>query len=119
MAATDKETIDFAFNHILFSTAKATLLASSYKTLDKIAVILNTYPDIQLFISGHTDSNGDAESNRKLSDRRAKACYDYLTKKGIKADRLTSQGFGEENPKTDNTTESGRQVNRRVEFSIK
>jgi outer membrane protein OmpA-like peptidoglycan-associated protein len=68
-------------------------------------------------IEGHTDNVGDANSNQRLSEKRAKACLDYLVKQGINATRLISAGYGETRPIGDNTTAAGRQENRRTEFN--
>jgi outer membrane protein OmpA-like peptidoglycan-associated protein len=69
-------------------------------------------------IDGHTDSVGSEEYNLALSDRRAKAVFDYLTSRGVDPSRLKSQGFGESNPIAPNDTEAGRAQNRRVEITI-
>jgi len=71
-----------------------------------------------LSISGHTDSVGSASSNQRLSERRAKSCYDYLTTKGISARQMSYAGYGETQPVADNKTKEGRQANRRVEFNV-
>ena len=68
--------------------------------------------------SGHTDSMGEDQFNMDLSQRRAKAVYDFFVSKGIDANRLTYEGYGETQPIEDNTTEIGRQKNRRVELKI-
>jgi outer membrane protein OmpA-like peptidoglycan-associated protein len=80
--------------------------------------ILQRYPDYKMRISGHTDSVGSAASNQELSERRAKACYDYLVAKGIDPERLSYEGFGESQPIADNRYREGREQNRRVEFDI-
>ncbi|MCA9543207.1 MAG: OmpA family protein [Myxococcales bacterium] len=69
-------------------------------------------------VEGHTDSRGKDEYNRALSDDRAKAVVAYLTSKGVAAERLVSQGFGEDQPIASNETKDGRAQNRRVEFVI-
>lgn len=79
---------------------------------------MRQYPDYTLSISGHTDDIGNDERNLELSQQRAKACYDYLIFRGIKADRLRHAGFGENRPIAENTTASGRELNRRVEFEL-
>ena len=72
----------------------------------------------KISIEGHASSDGDDNANLALSDRRAKSVMDYLVKKGVKADRLTAKGYGEQKPIADNGSEEGRVKNRRVEFNI-
>ena len=74
---------------------------------------------IKIEVSGHTDNVGNKKDNQLLSENRAQAVVNYLTAKGIKANRLSSKGFGDSKPVASNKTEEGRQQNRRVEFSIK
>jgi outer membrane protein OmpA-like peptidoglycan-associated protein len=69
-------------------------------------------------IEGHTDSVGAADKNKELSEKRAKAVKDYLISKGVNASRLTSAGFGEDNPIAQNRTRAGRAQNRRVEIKL-
>ncbi len=71
---------------------------------------------MNLSIEGHTDDLADDAINQKLSEKRAKACLDYLVKKGIDQKRLMSIGYGETIPVGDNKTKEGRQMNRRTEF---
>ncbi len=113
-----KETLKFAMRSIQFETGSNTLKASSYNTLDQIAKIMADYPAYSLSISGYTDSVGDSGPNQKLSERRAKSCYDYLVSKGVTGSRMTYIGYGEANPIADNKTKEGRAINRRVEFNI-
>lgn len=101
---------------VQFETSSAKIKTISYSSLDKVVALLNSNSQIHLSIEGHTDSQGDDAKNQTLSENRAKACFDYLTSKGISAGRLTHVGFGESRPKADNTTPAGRAINRRVEF---
>lgn len=114
----EKEVLEFAMKAVQFETGSARLLPESNKVLDEIAGIMKNYPDHKLRISGHTDSIGEAPANQTLSEKRAKACYDYLVAKGIKASRVSHQGFGESKPIADNRFAPGREKNRRVEFEI-
>jgi len=66
-------------------------------------------------ISGHTDNVGNRRANKVLSEKRAKACRDYLVSKGIDSGRIDAAGFGDERPIASNDTEEGRQKNRRIE----
>ena len=79
---------------------------------------MNDNPAYKLFIQGHTDSQGDDQMNMELSEKRAAAVRQYLIDKGISADRMRTQGFGETVPVADNNTSSGRAKNRRVEFTV-
>lgn len=114
----DRNTLDVAMRAVEFDTGKASLKSSSYSVLDQIARILSRYPDYNLVISGHTDNTGKASSNQSLSERRARACYEYLSSQGIDINRMTYVGYGETRPISDNNTLSGRSLNRRVEFSL-
>jgi outer membrane protein OmpA-like peptidoglycan-associated protein len=67
-------------------------------------------------IDGHTSSEGTEEYNRRLSQRRAEAVRDFLAGRGVELERMVARGFGEDRPIEPNTTEAGRQANRRVEF---
>lgn len=114
----DKERLTFAMKAVQFQTGKTTLLNTSFPILNEIAEILSRYPDYKMRINGHTDSIGEAKPNQTLSEKRAKTCYDYLVAKGIAAERLSYQGFGETKPIANNKYKPGRDQNRRVEFDI-
>ncbi len=103
---------------INFGRASADLSRSSYPTLDKLAKIANGCPDTRIEISGHTDSEGIPERNNPLSERRAKAVLDYLTRAGVEASRMSAAGFGAEKPIATNDTDEGRAKNRRIEFAV-
>lgn len=114
----DQEVLDFAMSAVEFETAQAALKVESYVVLDQILEIMNRYPDYKLRINGHTDSIGSARSNQELSERRAKAAYDYLIAQGISPERLSYRGYGESRPIADNRYKAGREKNRRVEFDL-
>jgi OOP family OmpA-OmpF porin len=99
---------------VQFDNNSATLRPESLDYLDKVAARLSELTSITGVIEGHTDSNGSAEYNQDLSQRRAKTVVDYLVSKGVPASRLTAQGLGETQPIADNTTAEGRAQNRRV-----
>ncbi|MBL0213438.1 MAG: OmpA family protein [Myxococcales bacterium] len=104
---------------VYFALNKALIQPRSFPLLDDVARVLSTHPEItKIRVEGHTDSQGDDISNKKLSQRRAAAVMAYLIKKGIAPDRLEAQGFGEDVPKATNATKEGRATNRRVEFTI-
>lgn len=114
----DKAKLERAIKLVQFESGKEVLLKSSYAVLDEVVNVMNSYSNYNLLINGHTDAAGDDKMNQVLSERRAKTCYDYLVSKGIAAGRMDSGGFGETQPKGDNTTAAGRKENRRVEFEL-
>ncbi|MEZ4950037.1 MAG: OmpA family protein [Saprospiraceae bacterium] len=118
MKQEDKAVLDFATQAVEFETAKSILLPQSKEILNQVADVLKKYPDYHVRIEGHTDSVGDETNNLNLSKSRAKSCYDYLIARGINADRMNHEGFGESRPIADNRYKEGRQKNRRVEFKI-
>jgi OmpA-OmpF porin, OOP family len=100
---------------IFFANESARLLPASFKSLNSVAAILKEDTDLKLVVEGHTDNSGKAEKNKTLSEQRAKAVSDYLTKKaGIDASRITAAGFGDTQPIASNKTAKGRGMNRRV-----
>ena len=103
---------------ILFDTNSATLRAASQTEIQKMAAVLQKYPDTNVLIEGHTDNTGSDAINNPLSQRRAQAVADYTTTQGVDASRVTTQGYGSSQPIADNTTEAGKQANRRVEIAI-
>ncbi len=96
-----------------FDSAKLTGGADSQ--LNEVADFASTYQDAKLDVSGHTDSIGTDAYNQKLSERRANSVKAYLVKKGVAADRITTEGYGESKPVASNKTKAGRAENRRVE----
>lgn len=114
----DKKTLEVAMQAVQFQTGSAILKSESNVVLNQIADIMNRYPDFNMNISGHTDNTGSSTANQTLSEKRAKACYDYLLKRGISVSRLSYVGFGESRPISTNENEKGRSLNRRVEFNL-
>ena len=105
-------------NNIFFETGKAELQKESFAELDRVVNMLTERPTMEIAIYGHTDSIGAAAANKALSDIRAKSVQTYLIGKGISARRLVAKGYGDAKPVAPNSTEEGRQQNRRVEFTI-
>lgn len=104
---------------VYFATGKATILPVSFPLLNQVAQVLRGHPEIaNVTVEGHTDDQGSAKLNRKLSLSRAKAVQAYLEHQGIEQGRLNAQGFGPDRPADTNKTEAGRANNRRVEFII-
>jgi len=100
--------------NIFFETASATLVETSLAELERLAEALQRHPTLHLEVGGHTDAVGRDEDNLLLSERRAKAVYDYLILRGVDAGRLTYRGYGESLPVADNDTPEGRAKNRRT-----
>lgn len=103
---------------IEFKTASARILPKSRGTLNKAYKLLMEYPGIRIEISGHTDDQGNVETNRTLSRKRADYVKWYLVDKGIDASRILTVGKGPDVAVGDNATEAGRQANRRIEFRL-
>jgi outer membrane protein OmpA-like peptidoglycan-associated protein len=103
---------------VLFSFGKADLSAGAVRNLDKLTGFLEKHPDRYVLIEGHTDSIGSDEFNLTLSQKRADAVKEALVGKGIRPDRIVTKGYGKQIPIAGNDTESGRQLNRRVEVVI-
>jgi outer membrane protein OmpA-like peptidoglycan-associated protein len=109
--------VEFSSN-VLFGFDKSNLSADAKMNLDKLVTVLNTYPDTDIEVQGHTDSKGSESYNQRLSVRRAGEVSDYLRANSIASSRISIKGFGETSPKYTNDTENGQSQNRRVEFLI-
>jgi outer membrane protein OmpA-like peptidoglycan-associated protein len=103
---------------LLFDIDHYDLRDASRQNLDKLAVILNKYPDTNVLVEGHTDSTGAREHNLTLSDNRAKSVSDYLAGLNVKSTRFSVKGYGPDQPIGDNASVEGRQQNRRVDLAI-
>ncbi|MDX9722278.1 MAG: OmpA family protein [Myxococcota bacterium] len=104
---------------VYFDTNKATIKAISFPILDQVYAVLRANPQVtKVRVEGHTDSDGSASKNLKLSQDRAAAVVQYLVDKGIEPSRLSSEGYGEDKPIDSNKTKQGKAKNRRVEFRI-
>ncbi len=101
-----------------FETNSSRLTEDAKRILDEVAEELKQYPTVRIEIQAHTDSDGSAQYNQWLSERRAQSVMDYLVKKGISSRRLVPMGYGETKPIADNSTEEGKALNRRVEFVV-
>lgn len=106
----------FIARGINFDYNKATIKPESMGELNRIVDMLKAHTELKFEIGGHTDSDGDAAYNLKLSQLRADAVKTQLVAMGIDATRLTTKGYGKSKPITDNTTDAGKANNRRVEF---
>ena len=108
----------FVLDNVEFDFGKATLRPASYKTLDELVEYLQRKSDERIEIGGHTDNIGSEVKNKALSLERAKSIVAYLIAKGIDPARLMAKGYGSMEPIEENTTEAGRQKNRRSEVKI-
>ena len=101
---------------ISFEFSSATLTDESKFELNRLKTALETFPEGNLIITGHTDSVGSDEANQAISQGRANAVKNYLVEQGIAAERLNAIGFGETRPIATNETSEGRKQNRRIEL---
>ena len=113
------EGIKVTFNSgLLFDTGSSDLRPAGQENVSNLANTLNKYPDTNIVVEGHTDDVGTDENNQSLSERRANTVTNILKSRGVASNRITTSGYGEKQPVADNTSESGRQANRRVEVAI-
>jgi len=106
-------------NDVLFEQGKTNLLPQSYPELDVIVSFLNSNPGVKIELGGHTDNRGIPSQNVKLSQARVEKVKAYLVSKGVQGKRISGKGYGGSKPVASNDTEETRQLNRRVEFTIK
>jgi len=106
----------FNYKNILFEFNSAVLKTSSYSVLDEISREMKKHPSMRFSLNGHSSAEGTEHRNMVLSIDRATAVKSYLVSSGINANNLTTKGFGKSMPISSNDTESGRQLNRRVEI---
>jgi outer membrane protein OmpA-like peptidoglycan-associated protein len=105
----------FVLDGVEFDVGKATLRAESFPRLDSVVEYMTHKKSARIQISGHSDNVGNPKTNKALSEKRAQACRDYLTSKGIEGSRIEAIGYGDERPIAANDSEEGRQQNRRIE----
>ncbi|MCX6269453.1 MAG: OmpA family protein [Bacteroidetes bacterium] len=102
--------------NILFETGKSIIQPESLPIIDQVYQLMDLDKTLKISIEGHTDNVGNAESNKKLSNDRAKSVVDALIAKGVDKSRLAYVGWGQEKPVADNRNEQGKAKNRRVEI---
>jgi outer membrane protein OmpA-like peptidoglycan-associated protein/opacity protein-like surface antigen len=107
-----------SFTNVRFKHDSDELTEPSKEILDNVVNVLNKLPDLKLEVQGHTDSDGSDVYNQNLSQRRAESVKEYLVSNGTNKDRLTTAGFGESTPVSDNDTTEGKALNRRIEFKV-
>jgi outer membrane protein OmpA-like peptidoglycan-associated protein len=103
---------------VTFDTNSAVVKPELNSEIDRVAGILNQYPNTVIRVEGHTDSKGSSQLNMDLSKRRAYAVRDILVQRGVAANRIEAVGYGETMPVATNDTAAGRARNRRVEIKI-
>jgi OOP family OmpA-OmpF porin len=101
-----------------FDPGSTTLRPESQEQLNNIAANLTAYPDVRLKVGGYTDNVGSADRNLQLSQKRANSVMAELVRKGISPERITAEGYGQQDPVADNSTMEGRAQNRRVSVGV-
>ena len=115
----NQDTLAVTFkSDLLFPVNSATIQPGGVDEINRVARVLSQYPQTTVIVAGHTDSTGSESANQQLSERRANAVKNAIIGKGVAAQRISAIGYGESKPITDNATESGRRLNRRVEIVI-
>ncbi|MFJ7110536.1 OmpA family protein [Pseudomonas sp. NPDC098740] len=114
---TDRGTL-VTFGDVLFATDRADLKSSGLVNINKLAQFLSENPDRKVIVEGYTDSTGTANHNQSLSEHRAGSVRTALVKMGVDPARIVAQGYGKEYPVAENSSVSGRAMNRRVEVTI-
>ena len=104
--------------NITFASGSADINANFYEVLNSVGIVLDEYDKSLVDVYGHTDSDGSAQFNQKLSERRAQSVAAYLQTRGVVRDRFFIRGFGESQPIASNATAAGKAQNRRVEIRI-
>jgi outer membrane protein OmpA-like peptidoglycan-associated protein len=104
--------------NITFATNSSDLNAGFYDVLNSVGLVLNEFEQTVVEVAGHTDSTGTDAYNQQLSERRAASVASYLGTRSVLRDRFIEVGMGEARPIADNSTEAGRQANRRVEITL-
>ena len=110
---------EFTFEDVHFDIDRYSLRPEATRALDEAIATLQANPDLNIEVEGHTCNIGTAEYNLALGERRATAVRDYLTSRGIGANRLRTVSYGEERPKYDNAREETRRLNRRAAMVVR
>ena len=110
---------EYTFEDVHFDFDRYTLRADALRVLDEAVKAMQADSTLRLTVEGHTCNIGTTEYNLALGERRAQAVREYLTSRGIAADRLTTVSYGEERPKHDNSREETRRLNRRAALVVR
>jgi outer membrane protein OmpA-like peptidoglycan-associated protein len=108
----------FVFDNLNFEAATTQLTPDSQPTVNNLASILKAYPNAQVQLVGYTDNTGTPDANQTLSQNRADAVKSILVTQGVPAERISTQGQGQNSPVASNDTEDGRLRNRRTELIV-
>lgn len=108
----------FDFDRLRFNTGSATLQPQSNTQLRNVVAILNAHPNVHVKIAGYTDNVGSSAANMKLAEARATNVKNALVGMGVDADRVEAEGYGDSNPIGDNSTDTGRAMNRRISMLV-
>jgi OOP family OmpA-OmpF porin len=108
----------FEFDRLNFATSSAKLLPGSQEQIGNMVAILKAYPAVKVKIGGYTDNVGDPVANLQLSQERANAVKQAIVHDGVGANRIVAEGYGEQHPVADNSTEGGRAQNRRIALRV-
>jgi OmpA-OmpF porin, OOP family len=108
----------FEFDRLNFATGSAKILPESQEQLSNIVAVMKAYPNVKVKIGGYTDNVGAPAANLRLSQQRANAVKQAIAHDGVAANRLQAQGYGEQQPVADNSTEEGRAQNRRIALRV-
>ncbi len=101
-----------------FDLNSSSLTSATQTNLTKLSSTLKKYDDTDIIIEGHTDNSGEDAYNQKLSEKRAVSVKNYLVEQGVAGKRISTKGYGEEQPLNTNATDDERKINRRVEVAI-
>lgn len=104
--------------NITFATGRYEIRSDFYNVLDSVSKVLTEFDKTAIKVSGHTDSTGSDELNQRLSEQRAESVRQYLIRRDVAAGRVQAYGYGSRYPVASNSTEQGRQANRRVELEL-
>jgi peptidoglycan-associated lipoprotein len=110
---------EYTFEDVHFDFDRYTLRPEAARVLDEAIKAMQANATLRIQIEGHTCNIGTAEYNLALGERRATAVREYLTSRGIGADRLSTVTYGEERPKHDNAREETRRLNRRAAMVVR
>lgn len=105
-------------NHLIFTQGKAVINPQSFDELDEVVAMMKVNTKIEIQLEGHTDNQGNASANMKLSQDRVDAVKKYVVSKGIEKSRIKTKAFGGTQPLSSEKTEEARALNRRVEMRI-
>ncbi len=119
LARVEEDTLRVDLNsEVTFDTNSASINPGFGDTLAKLGNVISEYDKSNVRIVGHTDSTGSDSYNQSLSERRANSVSEYLSSQGVSVLRINTEGRGEFEPRADNSSPEGRQMNRRVEIFL-